>query len=190
MKEKLKNVFFILLLGSASTSLLLGIENYTLPKIKEYEELKLKATILEAAGVEYSEDSLKEAFRKNIREERKEGFVYYLSPDNFPIFKFRGRGLWGMIEGIISLSPDLETIRNIRIISHEETPGLGGRISEEGFLNQFQGKKIVPGLILVLRRKATEVNEVDGISGASITVQSLVKMINESALKFRQLLGK
>lgn len=185
MNVKLKNLLFILILGSVSTSLLVGIKDYTLPKIERYHELRLKSTILEAADIGYEKGGLEDTFTGSIREIEKNGFTYYLSPRNLYIFIFEGRGLWGMITGAISLNPDLETIENLRIVSQEETPGLGGRISEEVFLNQFKKKRVAPQLLLALRQKATKVNEVDAITGASMTSKALIDMINESVIDFR-----
>lgn len=185
MNVKLKNLLFILILGGIAASLLIAIQGYTRPKIKEYHERRLKSTILEAANIDYEEAGLEGSFDKNIREVKKDGLAYYLSPDDLYIFIFEGRGLWGMITGAITLNPDLETIESLKIISQEETPGLGGRISEQGFLNQFKKKKVSPELILTLRQKATRSNEVDAITGASMTSQALIDMINESVMDFR-----
>jgi len=185
MSKKLKNLLFILILGSVCTSLLLWIRGYTLPRIEQYQELRLKSSILEAAGIYSSEDEVDKAFQKNIREMEKGGQIFYLSPNNHYIFEFEGRGLWGMIEGVITLNRDLETIENIRIVSQEETPGLGGRISEEDFLSGFKRKKTLPRLLLALRRKAVKANEVDAITGATMTSKALIDMINESVIDFR-----
>jgi Na+-transporting NADH:ubiquinone oxidoreductase subunit C len=150
--------------------------------------LKLKTTILDVAGINYNQKNYQEVFRENIKEIKKNGFRYYLTPDNLYIFEFQGRGLWGIIKGVISLSPDLKTIGNLRIISQEETPGLGGRISEKSFLAQFKKKKVIPKLILALRRKATKFNEVDAITGATITSKALINMINEAVANFHKLI--
>ncbi|MFQ5952843.1 MAG: FMN-binding protein [Candidatus Omnitrophota bacterium] len=190
MIKKLKDVLFILILGSVCTGLLLGVKSYTYPVIARHEERTLKATILDAAGVAYTSDTLKEDFKKNIRIRSENGFVYYLTPDNFYVFEFEGRGLWGLIKGVVTLNKDLETIESIKIISQEETPGLGGRIEEEGFLAQFKKKKVSPMLELVLRRKATKINEIDAISGASISSRALIDTINESVEDFRKKAGK
>lgn len=169
-------------------SLLLGIRSYTLPKIERYQEVRLKSTILDAASIYYDEDRIDEVFKNNIRKTEEDGHIYYLSPDNHYIFEFKGRGLWGMIEGVITLNPDLVTLENVHIVSQEETPGLGGRISEEGFLSQFKEKKVSPKLFLTLRKKAMGINEVDAITGASMTSQALIDMINESIIDFRKMM--
>ncbi len=170
--------------------MLIGIERYTEPRIERYQELRLRSTILEAAGMKYDENNLNNVFNTNIREIKKHGFTYYVSPDGLYIFTFTGRGLWGMISGAISLMPDLETIENIKIISQEETPGLGGRIAEEGFLSQFKKKRFSPGLDLVLRKKAAGSNEVDAITGASMTSKALVDMMNEAVADFRKIVTR
>jgi Na+-transporting NADH:ubiquinone oxidoreductase subunit C len=191
MKEKIwVNLLFILILGALSGLLLSGVENFTRDKIKQHQDRKRKAAILEAAGIDYDEDSLDEVFDASIKAVEKGGSEYYLSPDGLYIFEFEGRGLWGMIEGVIALNPDLETLENIRIVFQEETPGLGGRISEEWFLNKFKKKKLSPQLSLVLRRKATGPNEIDAITGATMTSQALIDMINESVANFRKVLGR
>jgi Na+-transporting NADH:ubiquinone oxidoreductase subunit C len=190
MNKAVKNLIFILILGSVAASLLLGIRAYTLPIIQRYEEQSLKRTVLEAAGIHYAEDQLEQTFRDKITKEERDGQVYYVSPDGLYIFEFEGRGLWGMIKGLISLRSDLETIDNIKVIAQEETPGLGGRIAEEAFLKQFQRKRFAPELILTLRRKAVKETEVDAISGASLTSKAFVEMINKSGKSFRRRLRR
>lgn len=185
--KKIMNVLFILALGSVSTILLVGIRNYTLPRIKQYQEDKLKKTILVAAGVSFNEDNFNEVFNEKISLVTKEQTHFYLSPDRLHIFKFEGRGLWGMIKGVITMDPDLVTIRNIKIIAQEETPGLGARIAEEAYLDQFKGKRVVPQLMLVLRRKAIDANEVDAISGATMSSDALVNILNEAIVHFRKI---
>lgn len=186
MRQNLRDLFFILILGSVSILLLLWISAATSPRIRQYEETRLKAIILEAAGIDYPPDRLEEVFKDKIKIEKN----YYISPDGFYIFEFSGQGMWDIVKGVVSLNPDLETIESVKIISQKETPGLGGRIVEEEFLKQFEKKKVSPRLYLALRKKAEAVNEVDAITGASLTSQSLVEMINESVFRFRELLAR
>lgn len=188
------NLLFILILGSFFAFLLSEIEDWTLPKIEKNKKQKLRAVVLEASGIDYemnNTDEMFQIFDKNIRKKTiktpDSEFVYYLSPDNLYIFEFEGTGLWGIIEGVIALNPDQKTIEKIRIISQEETPGLGGRIGEEEILDRFK-KKLYP-LTLRTRRKATKNDEVDAITGATMTSQAVVNMINETIKNFRKVTG-
>jgi len=170
--------------------MLLSIKNYTYPRISAYERLQFMSAILDAADIDYGEANTEEIFEKSISKVENEEFVYYLSPSKSYIFEFKGQGLWGPITGIVTLNPDLETIEGIQIISQEETPGLGGRIAEESFLAQFVKKKLTPRLEVVLRVKSTGNNEVDAISGASMTSAALVDMINDSVESLRKSIRK
>ena len=186
--RKFLNLIFILVLGGLSTFILSGVRSYTLPIIEAYEELSLKRTILEAAGIEVNEqddlDKITALLEENKIEEKKKGeFEYYLSSDERRIFGFTGRGLWGPIKVVISMNPDGKTIEKLRVVSQEETPGLGGRITEAGFLKKFE-KKELP-LQLVLRKEPEGNHEIDAISGATMTSQAFLKMINEFVIDLK-----
>lgn len=185
MNEKIKDIIFILILGSVSTSLLIGIKNYTMPIIARYEEMNIKKTILDAAKIDWQENSIVETFEDTIQVKESNGVTFYISPDDLFIFTFYGRGLWGMIQGIIALQKDFETIANVKIIAQEETPGLGARITEDAFLKKFERKKFSPHLKLVLRKSTTQINEIDAITGATLTSAALIQMMNESIDHFR-----
>jgi electron transport complex protein RnfG len=52
-----------------------------------------------------------------------------------------GNGYQGVIKLMIGLSTDLESIKGVKVLEQVETPGLGGRISEPAFQEQFRGLK-------------------------------------------------
>jgi Na+-transporting NADH:ubiquinone oxidoreductase subunit C len=92
-------------------------------------------------------------------------------------------GLWGVIKGVLALQPDLQTIKGISFYQQEETPGLGGEIGSEWFAKQFVGKRILSGSgapgFRVLRPGASPgPNEVDGISGATMTSNRVQLMLD------------
>lgn len=96
---------------------------------------------------------------------------------------FSGSGLWGTITGILAVDKDVSRIVGLDIISHNETPGLGGRIDEEWFKDQFSGEKISDRGILVAKGSGAsdedpENSRVDGITGASLTSKSMETIVN------------
>jgi Na+-transporting NADH:ubiquinone oxidoreductase subunit C len=185
-RKKPLDVLFILVLGVVSATVLLGIRSYSAPRIAHYEEVRLKVAIIDAAGVEIGAAGADVAFEENITAAEADGFEYYRGPGEVYVFEFAGRGLWGMIEGVVTLDPDTETIRGVRIMAQEETPGLGSRIGEAEYLDQFRGKKVAPELTLALRTKASSPTEVDAISGATISSRALLDVINGSVKEFQQ----
>lgn len=99
------------------------------------------------------------------------------------ILPIYGAGLWGPIWGYISLNADKSTIYGTFFDHQGETPGLGAEITTPAFNKQFQGKHIFSGdrLIGILIKKggnATGSNEVDAISGGTITSKGVESMIS------------
>ena len=71
------------------------------------------------------------------------------------------------------------SIRGMEILEQEETPGLGARIEEKSFREQFKGKQIEKKIIVQIKGAATGPNDVSAITGATITSKTLEKIINE-----------
>ena len=82
------------------------------------------------------------------------------------------------------LQPDMKTIKGITIIHQEETPGLGGRIAETDFLDRFKAKKVLPKLIIQPPGKASRNNEVDGITGATLSCKAFEAILNSEIKKY------
>lgn len=100
-----------------------------------------------------------------------------------------GKGLWSTLYGYLALETDLETIKGISFYKHAETPGLGGEIENPEFQKNFNGKKILSESgelvsVTVLKGKTranspTLIHEVDGISGATLTVNGVNKLLKK-----------
>ncbi len=107
-------------------------------------------------------------------------------------FVFSGTGFWDRIMGIIVLSPDLSKIMNIQFLDQKETPGLGARIEEGWFIDQFKGisiawdqpvdKRIIIGPAPIPSAK----NRVDAITGATQTSLALMRFLNSELETFRK----
>lgn len=89
-----------------------------------------------------------------------EGYIFY--------FKFKGYNAASPIEAMISID-DNDKVLGLRIISQNDTAGLGGMIESEDFLAQFDG----------IRFEAAERGAFDDLSGASITTDALVGALEE-----------
>ncbi|OHC01314.1 MAG: hypothetical protein A3H23_03520 [Planctomycetes bacterium RIFCSPLOWO2_12_FULL_40_19] len=86
----------------------------------------------------------------------------------------------------ICVSPDLETVKGIEVLDHAETPGLGGRMTEDKFKKQFVGKKLKPKISIVRGKERVGSNEVHAITGASYTSKGIENIINEAMEIFWQ----
>ncbi len=178
MKEKIFMIIFLLVLGTVLTGILSGVNYYTAPLIERNREIKIMSGVLDSFGMAHSKEEAEKVFSENVRAEQKDSRTFYISREDDIAFEFAGSGLWGPVHGVIALYPDLQTIKGLTIIHQEETPGLGGRIAEKAFLDEFNNKKIVPELKILPPGKAHRENEVDGITGATLSCQALEKILN------------
>jgi len=119
--------------------------------------------------------------------------VYKFVNENNPeqvdayILPVYGTGLWDDIWGYVALQNDLETLKGVVFDHAGETPGLGARITSIDVQERFQEKKIYDqtGKLVAVRMVKGESgdpnmygdNEVDGLSGATITAVGVNDML-------------
>ncbi len=190
MKSAFKILAFCLIMGTVSGALIVGINAWTSVRIAKYEELKIKSSVLDVLEIPYTDDSVVDVFNANVDIIKKDKKTIYKGKDNAVAFEFKGAGVWGEIYGIISLNHDLYTIRDIKIIHQEETPGLGSRIADREYLKWFKNKTFYPELIFVPNGKAKEDNEVDIITGATYSSKALERILNKTIIEVVVLLNK
>lgn len=107
------------------------------------------------------------------------------------IFPVRGKGLWSILYGFVSVEPDFQTISGLTYYTHGETPGLGGEVDNPSWKSQWdlkenkrgvvEGKQIYDDQqavkISVVKGKASSEFEVDGLAGATITSNGVTNMM-------------
>jgi len=112
-------------------------------------------------------------------------FVCESKGEKYYVLSASGKGLWDDIWGYIGLKSDISTI-NGSVFDHKgETPGLGSKITEDWFQDQFIGKTIAENgkfaSIEVLKPgKNLNNHQVDGISGATFTGAGVDEMITRN----------
>lgn len=181
MIDKIKMIGFVLVFGIFWSTALVAVDTLTSPRIEKYLIEKKRKKVLEALVIPYEADTIEQVYTSNVSTEEVNGKTIYKSQDGSIAFEFTGAGSQGAISGIIALAPTMDTIKGITIIKQSETPGLGSRVLASDNLAKFQNKKIVPELLIVPAGTATADNEVDAITGATLTCNSLEKILNENA---------
>ena len=89
------------------------------------------------------------------------------------------QGYGGTITLLAGLSSDLETIIGIEVVEQVETPGLGGNITESEFKRQFAGLDADEPVTYVKNIEPDkDANEIQAISGATITSRAVTSGIN------------
>ena len=94
-------------------------------------------------------------------------------------YPYKVSGLWGTISMLAAVDADFSKIIGLRITNQNETPGLGGRIAEDWFQQQFTGKNFRNNDEFSVWNLIAENNSgTDGsirqITGATISSRSVV----------------
>ena len=76
----------------------------------------------------------------------------------------------------MGVSSDLAQITGLVFTDQSETPGLGGRIDELAYREQFRGLKISPGTKLAYGNQGG--SQIDAITGATLTSNSVMRILN------------
>lgn len=80
------------------------------------------------------------------------------------------------------------TIKGVIVGSHGETPGLGAKATEEKFRGQYTGKPYDEPLTVV-KNPASADNEVQAITGATITSRGVTDAVNAVAAYYNEAMG-
>jgi len=201
MKGSIYTIVYSAVLGTVCALLLTAASAFTEPYRKanaKAEEMRNILEVLEvpvAAGV--SSQELTRIYERNVSEQDYgvlTAFVYN-GEGGAIAFPFSGPGLWGLIKGFLSLESDKETIRGVTFYEQEETPGLGGEIGAKWFTDQFKKKTILgphgkPGIKIVRGGGASGPNEVDGITGATMTCDKVQRLLNRTINEIVKEFGK
>jgi len=90
-----------------------------------------------------------------------------------------GQGFADRIELLVGVDKNIETIQGIYILDQKETPGLGNKITEENWRNQFRGRSASRPL-KVIKEGTPEPDEAMALTGATISSDSVAQIVNDA----------
>ena len=163
-------------------------EDLYMDYISEELSLKLDGTI--DSDIEAFDINLALEVKKDSDNQRFPLYIANVENEKFYVIPLRGAGLWAEIWGYIALREDINTIKGVSFDHKSETAGLGAEITEDWFIDSFTDEKIndsqgnFVGVYLTKsnndpRNEDKMDNEVDAISGATITGDGVSDMIIE-----------
>ncbi len=105
-----------------------------------------------------------------------------------------GTGFSDKIRLMVGVAPDFSRTLGIKVLKDAETPGLGTKIREGGFPDQFFGRagtapSLTDGALTVVKSPPGAPNEVQAITGATISSKAVVKIVNEGVSRLRARIG-
>ncbi len=189
-------VVFMLLVTITFTLTLALINEFTKNRIAFNNELKIKKTLLYVLNIdienndnEYINKTYDEMIEEAIINDTK---VYMASKDNEIIgyaFPIQGDGVWGAMNGYAAITPDYKQLLGIDFVSHSETPGLGGRITDSKYKEQFRYLELESENGIYIIHRPNSGGNVDAISGATGTSEAVRRMLNEDIDVFIEAVG-
>ena len=161
-------------------------DGITAPRIEAYRLEQLKLAIAEVLPPHEKYDEIS-----------SEGMILYVGkndtePDPVGVaFEAVGNGFQGKISIMVGISMDFQTINAIKILEQLETPGLGTKIVVDPsnkqdpywFPNQFKNLTSAPMIEVIKNAQPSKPNEIQAITGATISSQAIATIINDGIKK-------
>lgn len=181
-------IAYMFVVTAAFSTVLIGFAKLTEDRVQANEQVMFERAVLEAfpeidvPPTAQINQRFTELFE--ISETAAGAYVYrkdgQLAGYAVPV---SGKGFWAPIRGVVGVSKDLTTITGISFYDQNETPGLGARITESDFREQFEGLTVGPIDKPIGIRPASVTPaeyEVHAIAGATQTCVRLEVLINDA----------
>ena len=180
-KDTLINMFVALFVICIVSGGVLGVVyNATKEPIAAAETAK-KTEAIKNVLPEFNE--LKETMVMSALEDVEIPFyLAYDADNNFigaAVETFTNKGFSGNISLMVGILAD-GTLKNISVLQHAETPGLGSKMTEPTFKDQFNDKKADSFNIKVKK----DGGDVDAITAATISSRAFCDAVNRALLTF------
>ena len=180
-KDTLLNMFIAMFVICVVSGSILGlVYNATKDPIAAAETAK-KTEAIKNVLPEFNE--LKETMVKSAMEDAEIPFyLAYDANNNFigaAVETFTNKGFSGNISLMVGILAN-GTINNISVLQHAETPGLGSKMSESSFKDQFNNKNTTSFNFNVKK----DGGDVDAITAATISSRAFCDAVNRAISTF------
>jgi len=189
MNKTAKMVIVLTVITALSGAILSTWDGVTKPKIEYHKLQALKAAISDVLPP-----------YDNYEEKDINGYKVYIGKidgSTQPVviaFKVEGSGFQGNISIMVGVDPSFTSITGIKVLEQIETPGLGTKIVEDPsnksnifwFPEQFTDVVIEPEIVVLKNKIPQKPNEVQAISGATISSKAVVRILNDNIQNLKE----
>ncbi len=105
------------------------------------------------------------------------------------VLQGKGPGYADIIEVLIGVNAEGTLITGLYVLECKETPNLGDKIKGEAFLGEFAAAKKLDTSRPVVAVKSVpkdKANEIQAISGATVSSKSVCEIVNKTVAKYRE----
>lgn len=99
---------------------------------------------------------------------------------------FEGNGFQGKIRLMFGINEDLSTVVGLSVLDQLETPGLGTKVTEDFFTQRFSNLSTNPDIVFIKGAAATQGNQVETITGATISSKAVIKIVDDGVKKLKE----
>lgn len=189
--SNLAQAWLVLLLATLFGTALAGIQAKLGPVIEanKVKETMVKIPVLvlgEDLAAELAADNQTLTIKSRVVEIKKNGTTkYYTVYDAWlpegkmvgHVVKAAGQGYADKIELLVGVDAQGKRITGLFVLEQKETPGLGAKILEDAWRGQFKEKSTEKTLSVVKGGEVKD-DEIDAISGATISSKSVTGIVN------------
>ncbi len=184
MKSIIHMIATLTLIGVVAGGLLAGVNGWATPLIDANKKAETAKAIF-----------LVNPNGKSYQAVPNAGFeIYKVMDDSNKLIGYsivyEGNGFQGKIRVMLGLNEDMKKLTMYEVLEQSETPGLGTKILEDPFKKQFTGLEASPNVQWVKGKPASKPNEIETITGATISSKAIVAIINNALQKARSLKDK
>jgi len=190
LKHSLRLVISLAVAGLCSGFVLVGVYKGTQPRIQRNRAEAIQKAIFNvvpgtaSTGALRVENGSLVPFEGNIGA-TEERLVYTGLAEDGSLVGFAipgdGSGFMDTISLIYGFNPQQRVITGMEVLESKETPGLGDKImKDDAFRANFAALPVEGGIKGVKKGKKVHPNEVDCITGATISSKAVISIINDS----------
>ncbi|MFZ9052092.1 MAG: FMN-binding protein [Woeseiaceae bacterium] len=192
--SSLRLVLTLALAGLISGVAIIGIYESTLPTITANKARELREAVFKVLPAVSQMQALVHRDGELVAAEavaKDEPVVYggYDEHGDFVGYAIPGAGpgFQDTIGLLYGYTPDQKLVVGMEVLESRETPGLGDKIYKDAdFVAGFSALSIEPEIIAVKSGTKSQPNEIDAITGATISSKAVVRIINEAHADWTQ----
>ncbi len=184
MSKFLSESWLVLAMGTIFALLLAGAQAAFGPRIAENRRAELERAARSVVPAEVGK--LEEA---TVQVEKEEKTVFKCLGAGGELVGWAlvdsGFGFQDKIKLVVGLSPDGGKVTGLQVVENVETPGLGNRIEEKEFSDRYKGLDATEGITVVKQGASKDRNEIQAITGATISSEAVTRIANSVLSKVR-----
>lgn len=189
MSLSTRMILVLTLITLLSGAILAGWDSFTKPKVEFHRQEALKKAIAEVLPAHDHYETIE-----------SEDITLYLARSGEMksligiAFQASGSGFQGEVRIMVGAEPGFENLTGIKVLEQIETPGLGTKIVDDPsnkdnplwWPEQFKGIATRPEIVVLKNATPSAPNEIQGITGATITSKAVAQIIGKDLERARE----